>query len=89
VNSVDVTATTPMAPSGIFDTYLFRNVIYSVVQGKVFIPDLDRNNAVDFRVEDIINEYGSVTVKIEYQDGGNQSNNGFSIDYLSLTPILH
>ena len=89
VDSVDVTATSPMAPSGTFDTYRFRNVIYSVVEGNVYIPDRDRNNSVDFLVKDIIKEYGNITVRIEYQNAGSQSNNGLSIDYLALTPIIH
>jgi len=86
VNSVDVTATSPMAPLGEFNLYLFRKMIFSVVPGEFFIPDGNKNNSVDFMVKDIINEYGNVTVRIEYQSSGGQSNNGLSIDYLSLTP---
>jgi uncharacterized surface protein with fasciclin (FAS1) repeats len=86
VNSVDVTDTSPMVFTGEFDLFLFRELVLSVESGKFFIPDADRNNSIDFLVQDIINEYGNVKVKIEYQNSGSQSNNGFSIDYLSLTP---
>ena len=86
VNSVDVTNTSPMVVSGSFDTFSFRELILSVVSEEYYIPDGARNNSVDFLVKDIISEYGSVVIKIEYQGSGSQSNNGLSIDYLALTP---
>jgi uncharacterized surface protein with fasciclin (FAS1) repeats len=86
VNDVDVTTTSPMVASGGFDNYLFRNLIFSAEPGAFFVPDADRNNSVDFLVQDIINEYGNVRVKFEYTGSGSQSNNGLSIDYLALTP---
>lgn len=89
VNDVDVTGTSPMVITGEFDLFLFREIMLSVETGKYFIPDADRNNSIDFLVEDLITEYGDVRVKIEYQNSGSQSNNGFSIDYLSLTPYQY
>jgi uncharacterized surface protein with fasciclin (FAS1) repeats len=87
VNDVDVTNTSPMTGGlGVFDLYLFRNLMLSVETGKYFVPDADRNNSIDFLVQDIITTYGTVKVRIEYQDKGSQSNNGLSIDYLALTP---
>ncbi|MDA3821878.1 MAG: fasciclin domain-containing protein, partial [Bacteroidales bacterium] len=89
VNNVDVTSTSPMVFDGVFDLYLMRDLIGSVVPGGLYIPDLGKNNTIDFLVKDIVSEYGSIKVKIEYVDKGSQSNNGLSIDYLALTPYQY
>ena len=88
VNDVDITATNPLSNEGCFDLFLLRGVVYSPVPGNPpNIPDENQYNTVGFLVEDILADYGTVTVRLEYINSGSSANNGFSIDYFAFTPL--
>jgi hypothetical protein len=88
VNDVDITATNPLSNDGCFDLFQLRGVVYSPVQGSPpYIPDENQYNTVGFLVEDILTDYGIVTVRLEYINSGSSPNNGFGIDYFAFTPL--
>jgi hypothetical protein len=88
VNDVDITATNPLSNEGCFDLLLLRGVVYSPIPGNPpNIPDENQYNSVGFLVENILTEYGTVTVRLEYVNSGGSPNDGFSIDYFAFTPL--
>lgn len=88
VNDVDVTATNPHSNEGCFDLFLLRGVVYSPIPGNPpYLPDKNQYNTVGFLVENILTDYGTVTVRLEYIDSGSSPNSGFSIDYFAFTPL--
>ena len=71
-------------PIGEFDTYNLRSTLQSVT-GDLFRPSSSGFNSVDFWVENL-EEFGDVRVRFEFMDSGRSSDDGFNLDYVSLTP---
>ena len=67
-----------------FDTYDLRESIVSVT-GERFLSNEEGFNMKDYWVENIT-DYGDVKIRFEYKGPGENSTNGFNIDYVKLIP---
>ncbi len=71
------------SPIWAFDLFDLRESVPSFTNpGERFFPD---NNINMFDAWALVEEYGDVKVTLKYVESGLAKNNGFSIDYISLT----
>lgn len=68
-----------------FDTFNLRSTVPSVVPGVYYAPTKNGNNMFDAWIENLT-DFGDVKITIKYLAPGKYSTNGFSIDFISLTP---
>jgi hypothetical protein len=70
-----------------YDFTVWRNFLPSILGGRnAPFPSNSRFNRFDFWIENILTDFGDVTVKFEYTGPGRVSGNGFFLDHFQLIP---